>query len=99
MGRKRVSITSECNTARNQRFQNNYNRQSMTRNQFVKEINSGNYSNYYTRNINGVETPVSNSDSTLNNFKKFYYSFSCICSRWAIEIQFCFIFHRFRKKF
>ena len=67
MGRKRVSVTSESNTGRNQRFQDNYNGQSMTRNQFVKEINSGNYSNYHTRNINGVETPVSNPDSTRNN--------------------------------
>lgn len=67
MGRKRISVTCESDTGRNQRFQDNYSGANMTRNQFVKEIKSGNYDNYHTRNINGVETPVSNPDSTRNN--------------------------------
>jgi hypothetical protein len=39
----------------------------MTRGQFVREINNGNYENYHVRNINGIPTPVSNPDSTRNN--------------------------------
>ncbi|RLA83346.1 MAG: hypothetical protein DRG78_04605 [Epsilonproteobacteria bacterium] len=67
MGRKRVTVTQESNTGRNQEFHDNYSGANMNRNQFVKEINSGNYDNYHTRNINGVETPISNPDSTINN--------------------------------
>ena len=67
MGRQRVSVTMESNTGRNQRFHDNYSGQNMTRNQFVREIKNGNYDNYHTRDINGVETPVSNPDSTRNN--------------------------------
>lgn len=39
----------------------------MTRSQFVREINKGNYENYHVRNINGLPTPVSNPDSKRNN--------------------------------
>ncbi|NFI94864.1 hypothetical protein [Clostridium cagae] len=67
MGRKRVSVTHESNTGRNTNFHDNYTKQDMTRAQFVKEINNGIYSNYHTRTINGVVTPVSNPDSTRNN--------------------------------
>ncbi|XOB62451.1 hypothetical protein ACMC56_01255 [Campylobacterota bacterium DY0563] len=67
MARKRVSVTSESTTGRNQRFHDNCTGANMTRSQFVKEIKSGNYSNYHTRNINGIATPVSNPDSTRNN--------------------------------
>lgn len=67
MARKRVSVTCESDTGRNQRFHDNCSGANMTRNQFVKEIKSGNYDNYHTRNVNGVETPVSNPDSTRNN--------------------------------
>ncbi|PHR54440.1 MAG: hypothetical protein COA44_13060 [Arcobacter sp.] len=67
MGRKRVSTTCESDTGRNQKFHDNYNDKNMTRSQFVKEINKGNYENYHVRNINEVATPVSNPDSTRNN--------------------------------
>ena len=67
MGRQRVSVTRESNTGRNQGFFFYFTGSNMTRGQFVKEINSGNYSNYHIRNINGVATPVSNPDSTRNN--------------------------------
>lgn len=39
----------------------------MTRNQFVNQIKQGNYDNYHIRNIGGIETPVSNPDTTRNN--------------------------------
>ena len=67
MARKRVSVTRESDTGRNQSFHDNYTGSNMTRNQFVREINNGNYENYHVRNINGVDTPVSNPDSTRNN--------------------------------
>ena len=38
----------------------------MTRNQFVKEIEKGNYPDYHVREINKVKTPVSNPDKSKN---------------------------------
>ncbi len=67
MGRQRVSVTRESNTGRNERFHDNYKGTDMTRSQFVREINNGNYKNYHIRNINGIPTPISNPDSTRNN--------------------------------
>ena len=67
MGRKRVRVTNESDSGRNQRFQDNYTGSNMTRSQFVKEINNGGYQNYHVRNVNGIPTPVSNPDSTRNN--------------------------------
>ena len=67
MARKRVSVTGEGNTGRNQKFHDNYTGADMTRKQFVKEINQGNYKNYHVRNINGIDTPVSNPDTSTNN--------------------------------
>ena len=64
---KRVSVTQESDTGRNTRFLDNFTGQDMTRTQFVNAIKNGNYDNYHIRNINGVETPVSNPDSTKNN--------------------------------
>ena len=67
MGRQRVSVTRESNTGRDLGFHDNYKGTDMTRGQFVREINNGNYENYHVRNINGIPTPVSNPDSTRNN--------------------------------
>lgn len=64
---KRITVTSESNTGRNQTFKDNYTGKSMTRNQFVNEINKGNYENFHVREINGVKTPVSNPDASKNN--------------------------------
>ncbi len=67
MGRKRITVTSESDTGRNQKFHDNYNGKDMTRAQFVKEIERGNYSNYHVREINRVKTPASNPDSSKKN--------------------------------
>lgn len=67
IGRKRVTVTNQTDTGRNTKFHDNYTGQDMTRNQFVKAINNGNYDNYHVRVIGGVETPVSNPDITRNN--------------------------------
>ena len=67
MARKRVTVTKESNTGRNQKFHDNYTGADMSRPDFVKQIHNGNYSNYHVRNINGVKTPVSNPDGKSNN--------------------------------
>lgn len=67
MARKRVIVTQESETGRNQKFHDNYKGGNMNRSQFVNEINQGNYPNYHVRNINGLDTPVSNPDNTRNN--------------------------------
>lgn len=64
---KRISVTKESSTGRNTHFVDNYTGKTMTRNQFVQEINKGNYENFHIRNINGVDTPVSNPDKSKNN--------------------------------
>lgn len=67
MAYKRVSVVSESKSGRNTHFRDNKTGHSMTRNQFVKKIESGSYDNYHVRNINGVKTPVSNPDSKSGN--------------------------------
>ena len=64
---KRVSVTHESDSGRNERFHDNYTGSDMTSKQFVNQINRGNYDNYHVRNINGVPTPVSNPDRSKNN--------------------------------
>ena len=63
----RVKVTQESDSGRNQRFCDTRTGQEMTRVQFVKEIESGQYDNYHVRKINGLKTPVSNPDGTTNN--------------------------------
>lgn len=67
MGRKRVTVTNESDSGRNNIFHDNYTGEDMTRKQFVDKINNGDYPNYHVRNIYGVDTPVSNPDSGKNN--------------------------------
>ena len=67
MARKRISVTRESKTGRNERFRDNFLKTTMSRNEFVRQIKSGNYENYHVRKINGVDTPVSNPDGSKNN--------------------------------
>lgn len=67
MARKRVTVTDESDSGRNLRFHDNYRGTNMTRAQFVRQIEAGNYPNYHVRNVNGVKTPVSNPDGTESN--------------------------------
>ncbi|NJO74001.1 MAG: hypothetical protein HC833_09790 [Leptolyngbyaceae cyanobacterium RM1_406_9] len=67
MSRKRIKVTDESNSGRNQQFYDNYTGDDMTRKQFVDKIRNGDYPNYHVRKINGVDTPVSNPDSSENN--------------------------------
>ena len=64
---KRISVTSESLTGRNQKFHDNYKHKNMNRREFVSEIKNGTYQNYHIRIINGVETPVSNPDKSTSN--------------------------------
>lgn len=64
---KRISVTRESSTGRNENFRDNFTGATMTRNQFVREIQKGNYDHYHVRNINGVLTPVSNPDNSPRN--------------------------------
>lgn len=67
MTRKRVTVTKESGSGRNQRFHDNRTGNDMTRAQFVQKIESGNFDNYHVRNINGIKTPVSNPDGKNGN--------------------------------
>lgn len=67
MANKRVTVTQESDTGRNQRFHDNRTGADMTRVAFVRKIEQGNYPNYHIRDINGVKTPVSNPDGSENN--------------------------------
>jgi hypothetical protein len=67
MGRKRVTVTKESKSGRNETFHDNYTNEDMSRAKFVKKINQGDYPNYHIRNINGIKTPVSDPDSSVNN--------------------------------
>lgn len=64
---KRIKVTNESTTGRNKEFHDNYNGNDMTRAQFVKKIETGDYNNYHVRVVNGLKTPVSNPDGTKNN--------------------------------
>lgn len=64
---KRITVTEESDTGRNTRFHDNRTGGDMTRTQFVREIERGNYDRYHVREINGVKTPVSNPDKSTNN--------------------------------
>ena len=66
---KRVKVTKENSTRRNTHFYDNFTGSSMTKAQFVKQIEAGNYGNYHVREINDVKTPVSNPDATRNNVR------------------------------
>ncbi|WP_238902678.1 hypothetical protein [Clostridium sp. YIM B02506] len=67
MARKRISVTNESNTGRNTNFHDNYTGKDMDLNQFVKEIELGNYPKYHVRIVDGVKTPASNPDNSTNN--------------------------------
>ena len=63
----RVKVTQESDSGRNQRFRDTRTSEEMTRAQFVKQIENGQYPNYHVRKINEIKTPVSNPDETTNN--------------------------------
>lgn len=63
----RVKVTRQTDTGRNIRFKDTSSNRYMSRSQFVKSIESGNYKDYHIRTINGIKTPVSNPNSSSKN--------------------------------
>lgn len=64
---KTVIVTSEDDSGRNQKFHDNKSGVGMSRVEFVRRIEQGNFSDYHIRKINGVKTPVSNPDRSEGN--------------------------------
>jgi hypothetical protein len=65
---KRVRVTTESESGRNQRFYDPERNRNMTRPEFVKDIRDGKYAgDYHVRNVNGVPTPASNPDKSGGN--------------------------------
>ena len=64
---KRVSVTRESSTGRNIQFHDPSTGRDMSRPQFVRAIENGQYPHYHVRIINHVPTPVSNPDRSTNN--------------------------------
>ncbi len=67
MANKRIKVTQESDSGRNQKFHDNRTGADMSRAQFVKKIEDGGYDNYHVRKINNVKTPVSNPDGKEGN--------------------------------
>ena len=67
MARNKVKVTSESSTGRNMRFRVPGGRGEMSRAQFVRGIERGDFPGYHVRVINGVKTPVSNPDGKRGN--------------------------------
>lgn len=64
---RRVRVTEESDSGRNQRFFDPVRHRSMSRAKFVQAIGQGKYPDYHVRRINGVKTPVSNPDKTKSD--------------------------------
>lgn len=65
--KKRVTVTKESSSGRNEKFHDNVTGADMSRAQFVKEIKRGRYPDHHVRNVHGVETPASNPDGSSDN--------------------------------
>lgn len=64
---KSVVVTSENDSGRNLKFHDKKSGADMTRSEFVKQIENGNFPDYHIRVINDVKTPVSNPDGKEGN--------------------------------
>jgi hypothetical protein len=64
---KTVKVIEEDNNGRNTKFLNTKTGEKMSRAEFVKQIEEGNYDDYHIRKINGTKTPVSDPDTKESN--------------------------------
>lgn len=64
---KRITVVSETETGRNQEFHDNATGRNMSRPEFVRRIEAGEYPKYHVRVIDGVSTPASNPDQSERN--------------------------------
>lgn len=62
-----IIVIQESKSGRNLTFQDTSTGNTLSRAQFVKEIENGKYNDFHIRNINGIKTPVSNPDNDSNN--------------------------------
>lgn len=67
MAGKRIKVVSETDSGRNVRFQDTRTGEQMSRPQFVRKIEGGEYPKYHVRELNGLKTPVSNPDGSEGN--------------------------------
>ena len=67
MAGKRLKVTRESETGRNQRFLDTRTGEEMSRSEVVRRIEQGEYQNYHIREINGIKTPASNPDGSEAN--------------------------------
>ena len=65
--KRRVEVTRETNTGRNEEFRDVNTGRRMTRPEFVREIDNGKYPDYHTSKIGDVRTLASNPDDSENN--------------------------------
>ena len=64
---KRVVVTNESESGRNQQFHDKTIGRNMSRGEFADRIEAGQYPDYHVRVINGLRTPVSNPDRSEGN--------------------------------
>lgn len=67
MSFKRITVTDESDTGRNQEFHDNLTGRNMSRAEFVRRIENDEYPNYHVREINGIKTPASDPDDSEGN--------------------------------
>jgi hypothetical protein len=67
MAGKRLMVTQESESGRNQRFRDTRTGEEMSRAEVVRRIEQGRYGQYHVRVINGVKTPASNPDDSEGN--------------------------------
>jgi hypothetical protein len=64
---KRIKVTVASESGRNLAFHDNFTGQNLTRAQFVRAIEAGEYTNYHVRVVDGIKTPAGNPDGSVNN--------------------------------
>jgi len=67
MGRKRVEVIRESDSGRNLEFLDTRTHKEMSRAEFVRRIERGEYPGYHVRKVHRIKTPVSNPDETTDN--------------------------------
>lgn len=65
--KNKVSVTGESRTGRNIGFRDERTHEKITRMQFVREIEHGNYPDYHVRVISGFKTLASDPDKSRKN--------------------------------
>jgi hypothetical protein len=67
MYNKKIKVIEKDENGANKVFLDKLKKEEMTRKQFVKKIEDGQYPGYHIRIINGTKFPVSNPDNSPSN--------------------------------